>query len=417
MIATPTAIPRPTYTATPSATPTATAKPEHTSLGNEAYTFLSTFLENHNRRESGTEGERSAALAIRDELDSLGYMTTVEGFDVGYLPSDVSFVLQTNAGPVQIAAESTALQFSSHGEATGELVYLKQALEGQVPSGGLEGKIALIERGVDFFSDKANRAALAGAEAAIIFNHSPSTFTGYLVERSPIPTVGISGDAGQELLGAMDRGIVESSVVVTGAEVRSMNVIAEKRGTQRDGGVVYLTTYLDAVADVDGANDNGSGIASLMTIARHVSARQYPFTVKVGFFGSLHSSDIGTDRAGGRYHVNQLDATDVSGIRAVVNMYMSGSGDVLHFGGTPVNRSIMNRIAQNLSIRIQEDGGLERTDAQAFDEREINTITLTGNDYTHHHIATDTIDNIDRTLLGQTVKLTLGFLDMLADER
>ena len=70
-----------------------------------------------------------------------------------------------------------------------------------------------------------------------------------------------------ELMGTRD---VEVTVSVASTARDTQNVVADKPGTDSDGGVVILGGHYDTVPDVPGANDNGSGIATLITIAREV---------------------------------------------------------------------------------------------------------------------------------------------------
>ncbi len=310
--------------------------------------------------------------------------------------------------------QSQALEFSPRGNVTGELVYVQKALEGQLRQTELQGKVALIERGDDTFSGKAIRAARAGASAAVIFNYNAGNYSGYLVSESPIPAVAISGRDGERLLNALDVGSVQATVRVSRLESRSLNIIAERKGTDPNGGVVYLTTYIDAVSNVDGANDNGSGIASLMTIAEIVSTRSYPFTVRLAFFGSAHGKEPGSVRAGSRFHVNQLSNSDIADIKVMTSVYMCGSGDTLGLYGSEGYRSIMSEIGDDLSIAVADYGEWPINDDISFDEFDVKTLAMTGNDQTHHHQPTDTLENIDRDLLGQTVEAMIQFLEALA---
>ncbi|PCJ12171.1 MAG: hypothetical protein COB10_07770, partial [Planctomycetota bacterium] len=60
---------------------------------------------------------------------------------------------------------------SPEGEASGSLVAIGLGMEGDLPQEGLAGKIALIQRGVIQFQEKVDRAAEAGALAAVIYNN------------------------------------------------------------------------------------------------------------------------------------------------------------------------------------------------------------------------------------------------------
>ena len=57
---------------------------------------------------------------------------------------------------------------------------------------GIEGKIALIERGEITFSSKVARVHDAGAVAAIIYNNEQGNFRGTLRGRSQIPAISLS---------------------------------------------------------------------------------------------------------------------------------------------------------------------------------------------------------------------------------
>lgn len=426
--------PTPFPTATPTATPTPTAIPipPRAILADEAYTFLRLFLEDHNQRRPGTVGERVASRALRNALDDLGYETRLERYDLGPGGSHASYLANDASVSAQVELSSRALEFSPHGEVTGELVYVQKALEGEVPAEGLEGKVALIERGDALFSDKAKRVAAAGAAAAIIFNNAPGDLRWRFTEGSPIPGVGISQQEGLHLLDVLAREAMEVTVRVTPANSVSMNVIADKPGIRYPSEVIYLTTYVDTGANVDGANDNGSGVASLMTVARHVAERDYPFTVRFAFFGSLHAAsepeyyleppaatdspqDSAPERGapGSVYHLSQLAEDAPADIKVMVNVFMCGAGETLELHGTPEFRLTMRDEARELRLTVSDKWGV-LGDAEHFHARDIDTLTLTGNDYTHHHLATDTIENIDAALLGQSVALTIGFLERLA---
>ncbi len=87
-----------------------------------------------------------------------------------------------------------------------DLVDLGQALE--TDARDLTGKIALIERGQNFFTEKLANAAAMGARAAIIFNNTSSTnlLNMGLVDDAAIPAVFIQQAPGQTLRDALNQG-------------------------------------------------------------------------------------------------------------------------------------------------------------------------------------------------------------------
>jgi Zn-dependent M28 family amino/carboxypeptidase len=61
-----------------------------------------------------------------------------------------------------------------------------------------------------------------------------------------------------------------------------MNVVADNA---RGGPVLMLGAHLDSVADGPGVNDNGTGVAALLEIARLVHARAPNLPVRFAFWG------------------------------------------------------------------------------------------------------------------------------------
>ncbi len=74
---------------------------------------------------------------------------------------------------------------------------------------------------------------------------------------------------------------VESHVVNTG-EFATTNLVAEKKGTTRPQEIVLVGAHYDAF--YSGADDNSTGVAAMLEIARVLGARDFPRTLRfVGF--------------------------------------------------------------------------------------------------------------------------------------
>jgi Zn-dependent M28 family amino/carboxypeptidase len=59
------------------------------------------------------------------------------------------------------------------------------------------------------------------------------------------------------------------------------NIEAERRGSHRPGRILVIGAHYDSVADSPGANDNGSGVAALLELARlHTASRNAASTVR-----------------------------------------------------------------------------------------------------------------------------------------
>ena len=96
------------------------------------------------------------------------------------------------------------------------------------------------------------------------------------------------------------------------------------------GRSVVLGAHYDTVPDSPGANDNASGIATIMTIAKHVAGNSYPFAVEFVLFGS---EEIGL--YGSRHYVDALGAEGIDSTIAMLNFDTVGAGSKLGVLGSP----------------------------------------------------------------------------------
>ena len=80
-----------------------------------------------------------------------------------------------------------------------------------------------------------------------------------------------------------------------------VNIIAEHRGTGESSRILELGAHYDTVDDSPGADDNASGVAAILEIARVLSAVETKRTVRFCFFAlEEHGRD------GSYYHVEQF---------------------------------------------------------------------------------------------------------------
>ncbi len=141
------------------------------------------------------------------------------------------------------------------------------------------GAIALTPPGPCFRRDAVLNAVAAGASALVV---SYPQWPAGAVRRPTllipggmdIPALSASGAVGEVLRAAADAGTqVHISVHTEIQRAMVHNVIAESRAVADR--VVMLGGHLDSVHDGPGINDNGSGTAALLEVAR-VLAEQHP---------------------------------------------------------------------------------------------------------------------------------------------
>ena len=343
---TPSPTPSPTETPTPSPTPAGTPTPtpgdflgatsnhrhDRSSpgtakgdalvarLGGRAWDFLVALTEQFSPRASATDQERVAAQFLAGEFEALGYQAEIRPFTIEVLSTETS-ALALNA-PEEREIEGFPMRLSGRGQARGFLVDAGKGLEGDLPDAGLEGNIAIIERGVVTFEEKVKRVAEAGAIAAVVYSNQPGPFGGRLMTQADIPVISISIESGESVLSLMANGDVEATVSVVVETRDSRNVVAELPGAAGEDGVVVLGAHYGTVPNTNGANDNGSGVATLLTLAREVRDVSYPFTLRFVTFGS---EEVGL--FGSRSYVDSLSADDRDAVIAMLNFDVTGSGD------------------------------------------------------------------------------------------
>lgn len=75
---------------------------------------------------------------------------------------------------------------------------------------------------------------------------------------------------------------------------QGINVFAQRQGTDKKAGAILLAAHYDTVADSPGADDNASGVAVLLEIARLLGANSTPRTLQLAFFDKEEAGLLGS---------------------------------------------------------------------------------------------------------------------------
>jgi len=96
------------------------------------------------------------------------------------------------------------------------------------------------------------------------------------------------------------------------ADVKVPNLVAELPGTDPAAGIVLLGAHLDSWQPGTGAQDNGTGVASVLEVARSIKALNRPprRTIRFVLFGGEEQVMLGS-AAYVRQHFSELDRIDV----------------------------------------------------------------------------------------------------------
>jgi Zn-dependent M28 family amino/carboxypeptidase len=211
----------------------------------------------------------------------------------------------------------------------------------------------------------------------------------------------------------------------------SVNIVAEKRGHGAgDRHVTVVTAHLDSINDrspevlapAPGADDNASGCAGVLEIARVLSRHAGRGDLRLILFGGEEQGTVGSE-----HHVALLSQAERQRIKAVVNMDMIATvntGNVLTvlLEGAPVSQHVIDGLATaaashtTLVVKCSTKPG--RSDHVPFIRVDIPAVlTIEGDDRAngHVHSADDTLAHINYDLLLSILRMNLAFVAKSVD--
>ena len=406
--ATQTTAPAPIASAVPTATPTPAPDADF-----DAFAFLEKLTLEHSPRESATDDELAAALFLQAELAAMGYETELRGFEIRQIEfsAAVSPALDGSAAAERLF-NAYRIALSGEGVAEGAVVDAGGGFEGDIPAGGLAGKVALIERGTITFEEKVRRVADAGAVGAIVFNNVPGPFWGRLASRAEIPAASLDREAGLLLRDAARAGEVRATVAARPIVSQSRNLAA---WTADDGGgkpTVIIGAHYDTVADTQGANDNGSGVAALMEVAKRAGVREYPFAVKFVLFGAEETGLHGSVR-----YVEEMGAEEAASALAMLNLDVVGSGGGFEAMGDSALARMARESGEEIGERvlvIPSESAEFTSDHAPFAAVGIPALFLMADDMSRINSPQDELRFVNARLPGASAEIVLRMLDRLA---
>jgi aminopeptidase Y len=283
-------------------------------------------------------------------MESYGLEVEIQEFDIIYfeeLSTPELEQVSPNAIIYQVDNDFATMSYSGSGDITAGL----QAVDLNLPPTGnstsgcepedfvgfTPGKIALIQRGTCYYSDKALNAQNAGAAGVIIFNE------GNTPDRIPLmygtlggPGVNIPVQSASHTLGAelynltlVDEVVVHMFVDTITEERTSQNVIGTLEGLQPEQGIVYIGGHYDSVSAGPGANDDASGVAGVLEAARVLSTKGHRTKATMKFI-AFGAEEIGLD--GSYWYVVENYDEITAMCRGMINLDMIGVGDILLLG-------------------------------------------------------------------------------------
>jgi aminopeptidase YwaD len=400
---TPTSIPS-TATSTVEPTPTVDPVGPPEVDGARAYEHVRVFTQDIGPRVAGTEGEIAARDYIERMLASFGYDVQIQEFEFDGT--------RYRSARVDIDGESIdgiAFHGSGSGSAGGTVVAAGLGAPDDFPPGGLNGGVALIERGTLTFADKATNAINAGAGAIIVYNNEEGPFFGDATDIG-VPMIAITRDDGERIIQRLAAGELQATVTVDAPASRAFNVIASPRGVTACETVTG--GHYDSVPAVEGADDNASGTAGVIELARVVAARRLP---GAHCFALFSAEEFGL--YGSQSYVDALSDTELNGLRAMLNLDVIGTGADLTLIGSDdmieVGRIEAGEVGVGASRGSVPIGA--GSDHASFEQVGVPVLFF----YRHDdliHTEQDALGRIVPQSLEETVTIAFGVLEALNGE-
>lgn len=350
-------------------------------------------------RLTGFEGEKEAATYISNEFKEIGLSVEEQEFPVSTFKCD--FVEVKLDSPTSKVIGSRHLFYSKEtpkGGISAEVVNGYKGKKGDLEKANVDGKLVLIQCGEERLKYQVERAANLGALGVIFFDlESEDIFIGTLVKASKIPSVSISKADAKSLISTINTGKkVKATIKVDSVnkDSTSKNIIATLKSKKKNAKTIIVGAHYDGV-NTPAANDNASGISTILETARILSKKKLDCNIKFIAFGA---EEIGL--VGSYHYVQSLGGEDLVNTIAMINADMVGIGDTFSvYTAYDFKRSLTADLASSCMnyfkypyFRQQSD----RSDHVPFEAVGIPSVFLFCGPSDNYHTDDDTADKINK---------------------
>jgi Iap family predicted aminopeptidase len=353
-------------------------------------------------RYPGTPGIERARAYLSAEYRKAGYVIEEQSFTYPRL-EDLGSSL--TVGPDRL--EARAMQGSGAGRTSGRVVVVPNFGRTADYAGlDVKGAIALVRRGETRFGEKVRNAVQAGAAAVGIVNTAPGDLSGAIGEDVSVPVVGLPGSSGLPLLERAMKDRLEGTLEVNQRRtmVSARNLIARLEEARKPK--LIVGGHVDTVAVSPGANDNGSGTASTLEVARRLAGT--PAAKQIWFVGFDGHEEFQQPVLGSKHFVGTVTRDVLNDLTAMLNLDMIGVGERLMIGGTPGIVTMARAAAPTLEV--MEDGLSDHTN---FQQAGVPGLFFWRGMEPNYHQPTDRV--INPPLLEDNVRQTLAVIARLLE--
>lgn len=389
----------------------------------QMYEAVKLMSEKDNGRVTGFEGEKKTAAYISDSFKKMGLEVDETSFPViAYECTNMkTTVLGTENKLISGAVVCSYSQLTPKEGITAELISVGAGFDADYSGKEVTGKIALIERGGEYFRLKVARAYNMGAVGAIFYdpNNEEALMTS-LGDVSGIPAVFIKRSEALALLEQEKKTEkLQVNILVEGVinDSSSQNVIATLKAKNNPSGKqIILGAHFDGVT-TPAANDNASGVATILEIAKVLSNQKKPLTVDVKFI-AFGAEEIGL--IGSQEYVGKLSSEEKKKTLAMLNFDMVGVGETV-FAYSAFGRTNNELVKTSTTVLKQlgytyEVSELDQSDHVPFAHVGIPAIYFQMGPYSDYHTDKDNINVIEKDALLKAANLGASTCKALEEE-
>jgi aminopeptidase YwaD len=365
-------------------------------------------------RAAGSREDQAALRVIADRMKALGLDCKVEEFK--FTESIIEEWSLSVAGS-EIPSIPCVSTPSSRGNISAPIIDVGYGTDEEMV--GVEGKIVLARIGKIHESFKAEKARERGAVGALFFAEEEEwgIYTGRLrYPRGRMPAFCISSFDGRRL-SALARSGTKAVMSVTAGFKESVgrNLLAESAGTEDE--YVIVTAHRDSRPHSPGANDNVSGGAVMMEVARGIASKRKGRSV---LFISTDAEEYGL--CGSVYHVETRKAR-LSKYAAEVNLDSMGQGtphvvERDRAGAlSPRLNALVVQVGREMGSRVKKRSFQNGSDCDPFMQAGVDACWIRGFPNTSFNSTTDTFEKLDYQFMSMIAKLSQKVIEKLTDPR
>lgn len=377
-----------------------------------------------NARMTGSEGELKAGDYIKKQFEEIGLTVEEQSFPIKTTVVNKEEIILKSSDNKKLKGETYAFSGSTDEKGiSSEIVHLDSATEQDLSKIDVQNKIVLIKMGETFNGEhfqQVKRAAQKGAIAIVFYApnlKAPISGNTNISGKAGIPIIRISNEDAADIIKKLEnkeKVEIGLNIQVEVKESTSKNIIGKVKTCDKENAkTVVIGGHYDGV-DTPAANDNASGICSVIEIARVLSKEKLNINLTFIAFGA---EEIGL--LGSKNYVRNLQSEELLKIAGMVNLDMVGVGDSLSVYTTGMNRK--SNVA-DLSMKALEKFNIKgsrststRSDHAPFEEVGIPAAFYLYEGDKFYHTDEDSIEKIDKNNLTNACNVAISVVTALSD--